>query len=79
MPMYEYKCSECNTKFDVLHKPTVIQEDVLCPACDSKEIKKLFSSFSSNVSSNSHSPNECSSGQCQTPASSCSNGLCGLN
>ena len=79
MPIYEYKCSKCNKKFDVLHKSTTIQEDVHCPACDSKENKKLFSSFSSNVSSNLHSTAECSSGQCQTPASSCSNGLCGLN
>jgi len=39
MPIYEYKCSECNTKFDVMHKSTSIHEDVHCPACDSTKIK----------------------------------------
>lgn len=79
MPIYEYKCSECNTRFDVLHKSTLTVEDVHCPACDSKNNIKLFSAFSANVSSNSHSLAECSSDKCQTPASGCSNGLCGLN
>ena len=79
MPVYEYKCSECNTKFEILHRSTSVKDVVQCPACNSINSKKLFSSFSSNVSSNSHFPAECSSGQCQSPASGCSNGLCGLN
>ena len=79
MPIYEYRCSECNFKFDVLHKSTTTLEEVHCPACDSKNNKKLFSSFSSNISSESSSPNECNAGQCQTPAFGCSNGMCGLN
>lgn len=79
MPVYEYKCSECNTKFEILHKSSTQSNEVICPSCNSVQIKKLFSSFSSNVGSNSHSNNNCSSGQCQIPAVSCSNGLCGLN
>jgi putative FmdB family regulatory protein len=79
MPLYEYKCSDCDTKFEVLHKSSSQASEVTCPSCNSVKIKKLFSSFSSNVSSNSYSGGDCSSGQCQTPASGCSNGLCGLN
>lgn len=79
MPVYEYKCSECNNKFEVLHKSSTQANEVTCPSCNSGQIKKLFSSFSSNVSSNPHSPAECRLGQCQTPASGCSTGLCGLN
>ncbi|MBE0572211.1 MAG: zinc ribbon domain-containing protein [Ignavibacteriaceae bacterium] len=80
MPIYEYKCSKCNKKFDVLHKSTVIQEEVHCPACDSKENKKLFSSFSSTSNNNvSHSDSSCQNGSCSFPAAGCTSGLCGLN
>ena len=80
MPVYEYKCSECETKFEVLHKSTVRQDDVSCPNCNSVKNKKLFSSFSSSISSDSRSSaQDCSSGQCQLPAGGCSSGTCGLN
>lgn len=79
MPLYEYKCSNCDTKFEVLHKSATQTNEETCPSCNSVQIRKLFSSFSSNVSINSHSSNECSSGQCQIPGSGCSDGLCGLN
>jgi putative FmdB family regulatory protein len=76
MPLYEYKCSNCATKFEVLHRSATQTNEVTCPSCKSVQIKKLFSSFSSNVSSNPHSTNECSSGQCQNPVSGCSTGMC---
>ncbi len=80
MPIYEYKCSECNTKFDVLHKSTTIQEDVHCPACNSTENKKLFSSFSSSTSNNVNlSAGSCQNESCGLPNTGCSSGLCDLN
>ena len=80
MPIFEYKCSECNTKFEVLHKSTAKKGDVSCPKCNSINNKKLFSSFSPSINSDSYSsPGECSTGQCQTPVGGCSSGLCGLN
>jgi len=80
MPIFEYKCSECDTKFEVLHKSSVKQDDVTCPKCNSPKNKKLFSSFSSSINSDSSaSSGDCSTGQCSTPVSSCSSGLCGLN
>lgn len=80
MPIFEYKCSECETKFEVLHKSSINQSDVSCPKCNSTNSKKLFSSFSSNLNSSSDSASgECSSGQCNIPVGSCSSGMCGLN
>ena len=80
MPIFEYKCSECNTKFEVLHKSSTKQDDVTCPKCNSNKNKKLFSSFSSTINSDSYSTSgDCASGQCSTPVGSCSSGLCGLN
>ncbi len=81
MPLYEYKCSDCDTKFDVLHKSTVNTEEVTCPKCNSNRSKKLISSFSASVSSDS--TGSCSTGSCDLPenpySGGCSSGMCGLN
>ena len=79
MPLFEYQCKSCNSKYEVLHKSTLKQAEVSCPSCSSKENKKLFSTFSANVSSES-SGSSCASGNCDTPYSGgCSSGMCGLN
>lgn len=79
MPVFEYKCTLCNSKFEVLHKSSVKQEEVSCPECDSKKITKLFSTFSPSVHSHSHEPS-CAQGNCNIPSGcGCSGGDCGLN
>jgi putative FmdB family regulatory protein len=79
MPVFEYKCSSCNSKFEVLHKSVVNQEEVSCPECDSQKITKLFSTFSPSVHSHSHE-SPCSQGNCDIPAGNCcGGGQCGLN
>lgn len=83
MPIFEYQCKECNTKFEVLHKSISNLEEVVCPKCQSKESKKLFSSFSASISGSSSSSYEspCASGNCGLPSYSgggCANGMCGL-
>jgi len=80
MPVFEYKCSDCNTKFELLHKSKSTDESITCPKCKSTNTNKLFSSFSASVNSGtSYSP--CSSGNCEVDYSSspCANGMCGLN
>lgn len=80
MPIFEYKCKQCNAKFEVLHKSSLNQEEVSCPSCNSKESKKLLSSFSASGFSSSDS--SCETGNCNVPPSyggGCSSGMCGLN
>lgn len=82
MPVFEYKCSKCNTKFEVLHKSSVKQDEVSCPKCSSTENKKLFSAFSASVNSGSDfSSPGCADGSCAMPSygGGCANGMCGLN
>ena len=55
MPIFEYKCKQCNSKFEVLHKSSLNQEEVSCPSCNSKENQKLLSSFSATGFSSSNS------------------------
>jgi len=81
MPIFEYRCSKCNTKFEVLHKSSQSGEEVTCPNCNSNNNKKLLSAFSASISgssgysgfSRSDAPS-CSDGSC-----GCSSGMCGLD
>ena len=82
MPIFEYKCNDCGKKFDVLHKSSANLEEVVCPDCQSKNSKKLLSSFSASISSGGfEGGSSCSDGSCGMPSfgGGCANGMCGLN
>ncbi|MDP2304072.1 MAG: zinc ribbon domain-containing protein [Ignavibacteria bacterium] len=82
MPIFEYRCLDCNSKFEILHKTTQNSEDATCPKCNTKNIKKLISSFSAKIPATiSYSYDDtCSSGNCSVNSQSpCSSGMCGLN
>lgn len=82
MPIFEYKCNDCGKKFDVLHKSSTNLEEVICPDCQSKNHKKLLSSFSASTGSSSgfDSGSSCSDGSCGVPSyGGCASGMCGLN
>ena len=82
MPIFEYKCNDCNTMFEVLHKSKENKDNVFCPKCKSVNHKKLLSTFSSpGVSSDSGFDAGCSTGACDMPSygGGCPGGMCGLN
>ena len=47
MPIYEYQCNKCNSKFEVLQSITANNEGLTCPECGEPEPKKLLSRFAS--------------------------------
>ncbi|MBL7081151.1 MAG: zinc ribbon domain-containing protein [Candidatus Omnitrophica bacterium] len=72
MPIYEYQCSQCKVKFELLIRTN--QERVICPHCHSPKITRLFSVFAhfskdtqGNITSNS-SCSSCVSHNCSTCA-----------
>lgn len=83
MPVFEYKCSDCNKKYEVYHKSVNKIEPVNCPECNSSNSKKLLSSFAPSVDNSSAFKGEsCASGNCGMPyagGGGCSSGMCGLN
>ncbi|MCE1189053.1 MAG: zinc ribbon domain-containing protein [Ignavibacteria bacterium] len=80
MPVFEYNCLECDNKYEVLVKTSKAEDDVVCPKCNSKNRKKLFSSFSAQGFSQSYSAHGCSDGSCaMNNAGTCASGMCGLN
>lgn len=50
MPIYEYRCSKCNTKFEIFLKSINEEVKPICPNCNSEEVSKLLSKVNSKVS-----------------------------
>ncbi|MFZ1729210.1 MAG: zinc ribbon domain-containing protein [Bacteroidota bacterium] len=79
MPIFEYKCTDCEEVYDVLHKGAENPDIVQCPSCESHSYVKKFSSFSASTSGGASSASSCESGNCGVPSySPCANGMCGL-
>lgn len=79
MPIYEYTCNNCKTKFEILHKSTSKVDELICPNCNSTNIKKMLSVFSASTNSSNNYNSYCSDGNCIDTSSCCNNGMCGLN
>jgi putative FmdB family regulatory protein len=45
MPIYEYACTECGHEFESLIMNQEEAEQVQCPKCDSREVRKALSAF----------------------------------
>ncbi|MGE5681335.1 MAG: FmdB family zinc ribbon protein [Bacillota bacterium] len=83
MPIFEYQCKDCNTRFEILHKSSSNTSEVVCPQCNSVNYKKLLSTFSPSVQGSSSKTFEdsCAGGKCPAanPYGGCASGMCGLN
>jgi putative FmdB family regulatory protein len=48
MPMYEYGCQACNTRFDRLRRMDQDDADVACPHCRSANVQRRLSTFAAH-------------------------------
>ncbi|MBR9975351.1 MAG: zinc ribbon domain-containing protein [Bacteroidetes bacterium] len=79
MPIFEYKCNDCGSQYDVLHKGAENPDIVICPSCESRSAVKKFSSFAASTGTSSTFAPSCESGSCGVPSyNSCAGGMCGL-
>lgn len=71
MPLYEYVCPKCKSRFELLRQMSQVDEGVLCPHCNSRAEKVLssFACFSKDESG-------ISSPVGGSPCSSCSTSSC---
>jgi putative FmdB family regulatory protein len=71
MPIFEYLCEDCGSKFEKLVRGS---QGVQCPSCGQEHLKQQYSTFAAHANG---APKEmapsCPSGMCSTP------GLCGRN
>src|SRR5258706_714310 len=63
MPIYEYNCRKCESKFEKLVKNTAAAEDAICPECGSKDTAKALSVFAAG-SSGGGKPSALPKGMC---------------
>jgi len=66
MPIYEYKCSSCGHRFDVLQRIGADGSDLTCPSCGAAKPDKMLSACATTGGGqNSYAPSTgggCSSG-----------------
>jgi len=77
MPVYDYRCSDCNNMYDIYHKTHEVVEDVVCPSCGSVHHKKLMSVPVVSMGSTSTSSDYSTGSSCEPVG--CCGGSCGLN
>jgi putative FmdB family regulatory protein len=76
MPIYEYQCADCNTKFEKLVRRMSEAADVDCPSCGQKHVSQQYSTFAARANGAAASRQEgpaCPGGMCSNP------GVCGMN
>jgi putative FmdB family regulatory protein len=74
MPIYEYRCEDCGTKFEKLVRRQDDVPGLECPSCGQKHLKQELSTFAAHASGpRGGDMPECPSGRCMNP------GMCGMN
>ncbi len=64
MPLYEYKCRDCQNRFELLVGKTVSDLSPVCPKCGSDRCERLFSTFAAAIGKSSSAPSCSGSGNC---------------
>jgi len=65
MPIYEFRCADCGTRFEALCRIGSSGEDLNCPQCQGISLQRLMSTFFSRGSSNGdHERTGASSSKC---------------
>ncbi len=78
MPIYDYRCNDCGTTYDIFHKVREVIEDIVCPSCHSTNHIRLLSAPNVSLSgSSARTSAEMYSSSCDT--GSCCGGACGVD
>ena len=74
MPIYEYRCEDCGTKFEKLIRRASDVPELACPSCGQQHLRQELSTFAAPSSAGkSTAPRMCPSG------GPCNPGMCGMN
>ncbi len=66
MPLYEYTCTACGHRFEILQRLGDDAAGLTCPRCEAENLEKQFSTFASSSNGKSASSS--------VPAGACGGG-----
>lgn len=74
MPIFEYKCESCGTRFERLLRRSDDRDHLTCPDCAGHELSQQYSTFAARANG-AAAPDmpSCPSGMCSNPS------VCGRN
>jgi len=59
--LYEYRCSSCGSRFELLRRMSQGNEGVVCPECGKDEVEKEYSTFAGATSGGAAGGGSCAS------------------
>lgn len=79
MPIFEYSCDDCGTKFEKLVRRSAEADAVRCPGCGQDHLTTQYSTFAAHAgaSKSDSAPMDCGAGACG--GGMCQGGMCGMN
>jgi putative FmdB family regulatory protein len=79
MPIFEYSCDDCGTKFEKLVRRSAEADAVRCPSCGQDHLTTEYSTFAarSGGSKGAAAMEDCGAGMCG--GGMCQGGMCGMN
>ena len=60
MPLYEYRCAACGSRFELLRRVSQGSEGVACPECGQADVEKEFSTFAGSIAGGGSGGDSCS-------------------
>jgi putative FmdB family regulatory protein len=73
MPLYEYRCRECQERFEVLQRLGANGDGLLCPRCGAGEPERVLSTFAAGGARESAPTCEAGAACCRGAGFSCDN------
>jgi len=78
MPIFEYSCDDCGTKFEKLLRRTTEANEVRCPSCGQEHLTTQYSTFAAHAkTAGAQAQPDCGAGMCGSGP--CQSGMCGMN
>ncbi|MCD6309216.1 MAG: zinc ribbon domain-containing protein [Candidatus Eremiobacteraeota bacterium] len=76
MPIYEYVCNKCGKQFEKVVMPEKGDSNIVCPGCNSSDVKRKFSMFASKMGPSASSRDSFKSLSQIQSGDACSTGTC---
>jgi putative FmdB family regulatory protein len=78
MPIFEYLCDDCGTKFEKLIRRAEDSSGVACPSCGDNHLTEQLSTFAAHANGASANKSSSARKSSNDAMPSCGSGMCGM-